>query len=300
MHVLVTGGAGFIGQHLVAALLARGDRVRVLDNFDDAYDPALKSVPAGAELVCGDVCDPGVVRAALRGVEGVCHLAGRAGVRESIVDPEPYGRNNVGATITLLHAMRAASVARMVFTSSSSVYGAAGGPSRESDPADRPTSPYAASKRAAELFCAASGLDVTVARLFTVYGPGQRPGMAIARFVRLARTGETIPVYGDGTSLRDYTWVGDTVDGLLRGLDRAEGYRVVNLGGGHPVAMTELLAAVADATGRQLKVRWLPPQPGDVPVTHADPRVAWDWLEWRARTPFREGVARYVDWLERR
>ncbi len=300
MHVLVTGGAGFIGQHLVAALLARGDRVRVLDNFDDAYDPALKSVPAGAELVRGDVCDPGVVRAALRGVEGVCHLAGRAGVRESIVDPEPYGRNNVGATITLLHAMRAASVARMVFTSSSSVYGAAGGPSRESDPADRPTSPYAASKRAAELFCAASGLDVTVARLFTVYGPGQRPGMAIARFVRLARTGETIPVYGDGTSLRDYTWVGDTVDGLLRGLDRAEGYRVVNLGGGHPVAMTELLAAVADATGRQLKVRWLPPQPGDVPVTHADPRVAWDWLEWRACTPFREGVARYVDWLERR
>jgi len=300
VHVLVTGGAGFIGQHLVAALLARGDRVRVLDNFDDAYDPALKSVPAGAELVRGDVCDPGVVRAALRGVDGVCHLAGRAGVRESIVDPEPYGRNNVGATITLLHAMRAASVARMVFTSSSSVYGAAGGPSRESDPADRPTSPYAASKRAAELFCAASGLDVTVARLFTVYGPGQRPGMAIARFVRLARTGETIPVFGDGTSLRDYTWVGDTVEGLLRGLDRSEGYRVVNLGGGNPVAMTELLAAVADATGRQLKVRWLPPQPGDVPVTHADPRVAWDWLEWRAGTPFREGVARYVDWLERR
>lgn len=295
MRVLVTGGAGFIGQHLCAALLARGDEVRVLDLLDDTYDPARKRVPAGAELQVGDCCDPGAVREALRGVDGVCHLAGRAGVRESIADPEPYGRHNVGGTLTLLHAMRERGVGRMVFTSSSSVYGNAGGPSRESDAADHPTSPYAASKRAAELFCHASGLDVTVARLFTVYGPGQRPGMAIARFVRLALAGEPIPVYGDGTSLRDYTWVGDTVAGLVRALDRAAGYRVVNLGAARPIALTEVLAAVSDATDRQLRLQWLPPQPGDVPVTHADVRVAREWLGWEARVPFREGLRRYVD-----
>lgn len=294
MHVLVTGGAGFIGRRLAAALLARGDRVRVLDNFDDAYDPALKSVPEGVELVRGDVCDAGTVRRALHGIDGVCHLAGRAGVRESIESPGPYARNNVVGTLTVLEAMAKRHVRRMVFASSSSVYGSALGPFREADAADRPASPYAASKRAAELFCYSSGLDVTVARLFTVYGPGQRPGMAIAKFVRLARANEEIPVYGDGSSIRDYTWVDDTVDGLIRGLDRADGYNIVNLGGGNPVPLTTMLAAVADATGRQLKVRWLPAQAGDVPVTHADPSVATEWLGWAPRMPFHEGVARYV------
>ncbi len=294
MHVLVTGGAGFIGRRLAAALLARGDGVRVLDNFDDAYDPALKSVPAGVELVRGDICDAATVKRALHGIDGVCHLAGRAGVRESIESPGPYVRNNVAGTLTVLEAMAKRHVRRMVFASSSSVYGSAAGPFRETDAADRPASPYAASKRAAELFCYASGLDVTVARLFTVYGPGQRPGMAIAKFVRLARANEEIPVYGDGSSIRDYTWVDDTVDGLIRGLDRADGYNIVNLGGGSPVPLTTMLAAVSDATGRQLRVKWLPAQPGDVPVTHADPSVATEWLGWAPRMPFHEGVARYV------
>ncbi len=297
MNVLVTGGAGFIGRRLCAALLARGDRVRVLDNFDDAYDPALKASPAGAELIRGDVCDEATVLAALDGIEGVCHLAGRAGVRESLLAPEPYVRNNVVGTVNLLTAMARRQVRRMVFASSSSVYGAAAGPFREADAADRPASPYAASKRAAELFCFASGLDVTVARLFTVYGPGQRPAMAIAKFVALSRAGEAIPVFGDGLSLRDYTWVDDTVDGLIRGLDRAQGCRIVNLGGGNPVPLTEVLAAVAEATGRPLTLRWLPVQEGDVPVTHADPSVAKQWLGWSPTMPFREGVARYVDSL---
>ena len=294
MNVLVTGGAGFIGQHVCRALFARGDGVRVLDNFDDAYDPALKVPPPFAEVVRGDVCDPIVVRECLRGFDAVCHLAARAGVRESIENPEPYGRVNVGGTLTLLKAMADAGVPRMVFASSSSVYGNAGGPFRESDAADRPASPYAASKRAAELFCCASGLNVTAARLFTVYGPGQRPGMAIARFVRLARAGKHIPVYGDGTSQRDYTYVSDIVTGLLAGLDRANGYRVVNLGGGKPVALTEVLTAVADATGRQLRVSWLPVQPGDVPLTHADISLARSWLGWQPSVAFRDGVRLYA------
>lgn len=292
--MLVTGGAGFIGQHVCRALFARGDGVRVLDNFDDAYDPALKVPPPFAEVVRGDVCDPTVVRECLRGIDAVCHLAARAGVRESIENPEPYGRVNVGGTLTLLKAMADAGVPRMVFASSSSVYGSGGGPFRESDAADRPASPYAASKRAAELFCSASGLNVTAARLFTVYGPGQRPGMAIARFVRLARAGKHIPVYGDGTSQRDYTYISDIVTGLLAGLDRADGYRVVNLGGGKPVALTEVLTAVADATGRQVRVSWLPVQPGDVPLTHADISLARSWLGWQPSVAFREGVRLYV------
>lgn len=294
MNVLVTGGAGFIGQHLCRALYARGDGVRVLDNFDASYDRALKQAPPFAEVVRGDVCDAAVVRDCLQDIDAVCHLAARAGVRESIENPEPYGRVNVGGTLTLLRGMADRGVHRMVFASSSSVYGNAGGPSRESDAADRPASPYAASKRAAELFCFASGLDVTAARLFTVYGPGQRPGMAIARFVQLARAGKHIPVYGDGTSQRDYTYVSDIVAGLLLGLDRAQGFRIVNLGGGKPVVLTEMLTSVADATGRQLRVSWLPVQPGDVPLTHADISLARTWLGWRPTVPFREGVMRYV------
>lgn len=294
MRVLVTGGAGFIGRRLCLALLDRGDEVRVIDNFDDAYDPALKSVPAGAELVRADCCDPTSVRAALRGVQGVIHLAGRAGVRESIADPEAYGRNNVGATITLLKAMHEAGVPRMVFASSSSVYGHAGGPFRESDPADRPNSPYAASKRAAELFCHSSGLDVAVCRLFTVYGPGQRPGMAIAKFAAAITRNKEVTVYGDGSSLRDYTFVDDIVDGLVRALDRASGFSIVNLGGGCPIPLTEVLAALSDATGVRLKVRYLPPQPGDVPLTHADITRANEWLGWQPQVPFREGIARYL------
>ncbi|MBM4366914.1 MAG: NAD-dependent epimerase/dehydratase family protein [Deltaproteobacteria bacterium] len=294
MHVLVTGGAGFIGRRLCSALLARGNRVRVIDNFDDAYDPELKHVPEGVELIRGDCCDPAAVRLALDGVDAVAHLAARAGVRESIADPEAYGRNNVGATITLLHAMREAGIRRMVFASSSSVYGAAGGPFRECDPADRPASPYAASKRAAELFCVSSGLDVSACRLFTVYGPGQRPGMAIAKFARAIFANKPVTVYGDGSSLRDYTYVDDAVRGLVAAMDRARGYNVYNIGCGQPIPLTEVLAALSDATRKRLKVNYSAPQPGDVPLTHADITLAREQLGWAPAVSFREGIARYL------
>jgi UDP-glucuronate 4-epimerase len=294
MRVLVTGGAGFIGRRLAAALRDRGDEVRVLDNFDDAYDRRKKRVPEGVELVRGDICEGAAVRAALRGVEAVAHLAARAGVRESIADPELYAHNNVVGTAVLLDGMRHAGVTRMVFASSSSVYGSARGPFRETDSADRPESPYAATKRAGELLCHAAGIDVAACRLFTVYGPGQRPGMAIARFAAAIERNEAITVFGDGSSLRDYTYVDDAVEGLCRALDRAKGYTIVNLGCGAPVPLTEVLAALADASGKRLQVSYLPVQPGDVPVTWADNGLARQWLGWSPATPFREGIARYL------
>lgn len=300
MNVLVTGGAGFVGSHLAEALLARGDRVRILDNFDDGYDPAIKrrNVPEGAELVVGDVC--AMPAGVLDGIDAVAHMAARAGVRPSIEDPVPYARNNVEGTASLLREMRRVGVRRMVLASSSSVYGARRGvPFHEGDCADRPASPYAASKRAAELFCAASGLDCAVVRLFTVYGPRQRPEMAMRRFARQLRDGQPVTLYGDGASVRDYTYVADAVEGLTRALDRAHGYRVVNVAGGVAVPLRQVVETLAAVMKVPLHVAWLPEQLGDVPETRADLGVAWTWLDYTPRVGLREGLERFVEWLER-
>lgn len=295
MRVVVTGGAGFVGSHLADALLARGDEVRIVDNFDDAYDPAVKRrhVPAGAELVEADI--RALPDGVFDGVDAVAHLAARAGVRPSLSDPARYARVNVEGTAAVLAAMARSGVSRMVFASSSSVYGARRGAAfRESDPADRPASPYAASKRAAELFCAASGLDVAVVRLFTVYGPRQRPEMAMQRFARQLRDGEPVTIFGDGTSVRDYTYVADAVDGLLRGLDRAEGFRVVNIAGGVAVPLHQVVDTLADAMGVRPVVRYLPDQPGDVPETRADLSLARGWLDYVPRVGIAEGLRRFA------
>lgn len=304
MNVLVTGGAGFIGSHVVEALLARGDRVRVLDNLDASYDPAQKrrQVARRADLVIGDVRDPDAAARALAGMDAVVHLAARAGVRPSLADPAAYESTNVVGTATLLGAALGAGVARVVFSSSSSVYGARRGEAfREDDPPGAPASPYAATKQRAEAVVAAwqaeSGGAAVSARLFTVYGPRQRPEMAIHRFARLLLAGEPVTVYGDGSSLRDYTFVTDVVDGLLRALDRAEGYRVVNLAGGRPVRLDHLLDALAAALGVPLRVRHLPDQPGDVPETRADLSLASAWLGYAPRVALEDGLARFVAWL---
>lgn len=301
--MLVTGGGGFIGSHLVEALLARGDAVTVLDRFDDSYDPAPRRarVPAAARLVEGDLFDEARLAEALTGVDAVAHLAARPGVRESLRDPVPTVRENVLGTTVVLDAMRRRGLRRLVFASSSSVYGVAPGRSlSEADPCTHQASPYGASKRAAELLCLTAaeawGLDVSVARLFTVYGPRQRPGMAIARFVEALSAGRPLTLYGDGSSRRDYTFVGDAVAGLLAALDQAEGYRVVNLAGGVSVRLTELAEAVATALGRPLRVQWLPDQAGDVPETAADLTVARTWLGWAPRVGLAEGLRAYLDW----
>jgi UDP-glucuronate 4-epimerase len=310
--VLVTGAAGFIGSRVCEALLRRGDRVRGLDSFDPAYDPALKRrnvaearAAGDLEVLEGDVRDAAAVRGALAGCDAVVHLAARVGVRPSVLDPVGYADVNVGGTAAVLEEALRAGVRTIVAASSSSVYGArSGAPFSEKDPCDRPVSPYAASKRAMERLCearqGASGIDVCCLRFFTTYGPRQRPEMAIHSFVRALEEGRPVPVHGDGSAGRDYTYVDDVADGVARALDRARGFRVYNVGGSRPVTLAALVAAVEGATGRKAVVDRRPEQAGDVPFTCADVSLARADLAWEPRTALEEGLRRFVEWYRAR
>ena len=308
--VLLTGGAGFIGSHVAEALLARGDRVVVIDTFDTFYDPAIKRRNVEAALahpryllVEGDIREAATLARAWREApfHGVVHLAARAGVRPSIQQPALYDDVNVRGTTMMLETARRYNSGHFVFGSSSSVYGATSPvPFRESEPADRPSSPYAATKRANELACHAYhhvyGMDITCLRFFTVYGPRQRPEMAIHKFTRLIDAGEEVELYGDGTSRRDYTYIEDIVDGVLRALDRPGGYRILNLGATATTPLLDLARMIAERLGRPLRVRHLPEQPGDVPITYADVSRAREELGYRPTTPIAEGLTRFVEW----
>ena len=309
-RVLVTGAAGFIGSHLVEALLARGDRVVGLDNFDPYYDPAIKRrnvlealLHENYQLVEGDIRDCAVVDAILSGArfDAIVHLAARAGVRPSIAEPELYHKVNVSGTVNLLEAARRHEVPHFVFGSSSSVYGATSqAPFREDDRADRPSSPYAATKRASELDCYSYhhlyGITVACLRFFTVYGPRQRPEMAIHKFTRQIAAGEMIDIYGDGKSTRDYTYVSDIVGGIIATVDRPVGYEIYNLGATGLTALGHLVAMIAERLNRPLLLRHLPDQPGDVPLTHADIAHATKLLTYRATTPIDLGLTKFVAW----
>ncbi|MBN1335724.1 MAG: NAD-dependent epimerase/dehydratase family protein [Deltaproteobacteria bacterium] len=304
-RLLVTGGAGFIGSHLVDALAARGDDVTVLDAFDSSYDPALKErnlarVAGRVRVVRGDLCDAAIVRDAVRGADCVVHLAARTGVRQSLLDPVPYVRTNVEGTQVLLQAAR--TVEHLVLASSSSVYGArACGPFREDDPLGTPASPYAATKRAAEILCETwsrlYGTRITVLRFFTVYGPRQRPDMAVHRFLEALLAHEEVPVFGQGSSSRDYTYVGDLVAAVLAAVDRPMPGRVINLGSGRPVRLDALVDAAGRAAGRTPRIRHLDEQAGDVPMTWADIGRAQDLLGYRPGTTLEEGLATTVAWM---
>lgn len=311
---LVTGGAGFIGSHVAERLAARGDQVVILDDFDDYYDPQVKRRTAAeldrSDLITvheGDLRDPAAVARALRGVEKVVHLAARPGVRASVEDPRTTLDINVMGTLTLLQGMRSAeSTPRaLVFASSSSVYGGdAEVPFREEMPASRPLSPYAASKRCGEHLCASYvelfGFGVTCLRFFTVYGPRGRPDMSIGKFVRKALRKESIPLFGDGSVIRDFTYVDDIVDGVVAALDRVAhdtGFEVLNIGGGCTATMKELLDLIAAATGEELDIERLPPAQGDMPRTHADLTRAAARLGFKSRVPLAEGVRRTVAWM---
>ena len=308
MRVLVTGGAGFVGSHLCDRLRARGDRVRVLDCLDDAYDPALKlqNINPEDEFLCGDIRDPEILRRAFDKIDAVAHLAARAGVRDSLRDPALYASVNVGGTVAVLQAAAAAGVRRVLVASSSSVYGArVGARFSEQDAIQRPESPYAASKAAMEAFCYAASLggtdtrpDISVARLFTVYGPRQRPNMAIQKFCQAILRDRPIEVYGDGSSLRDYTFVDDAVTGLVAALDRAQGFRVVNIAGGQPIRLAALIDLCGRVIGRSPRLRHLPDQPGDVPETQADLALARAWLGYAPQIGMEEGVRRFVQSLQ--
>lgn len=313
--ILVTGGAGFIGSHLVDRLLAEGERVIVLDDFNDFYDPALKRenvrehlAHAAYTLVEGDIRDKGLVDRlfAEHGVQRVVHLAARAGVRPSLTAPYLYESTNVTGTLNILEACRVNGVAKLVFGSSSSVYGVNERvPFAEADPIARPISPYAATKAAGELYCHSYShlydLPVVCLRFFTVYGPRQRPDLAINKFVRLIAAGQPIPVFGDGATERDYTYVADTVAGIRAALDYDQTrFEIFNMGNSQTVSLARLIAVIEGALGQSALIDRQPMQPGDVPRTFADMAKARQLLGYAPNTPIEEGIARFVAWLQAR
>jgi UDP-glucuronate 4-epimerase len=312
-RVLVTGGAGFIGSHLAERLLADGHEVVVLDNFDSFYDPAIKRRNVAAalgnpryRLVEGDIREDTALERAFAGgrPEAVIHLAARAGVRPSIVDPVLYSSVNLDGTTRLLEACRRHGVGRFLFGSSSSVYGDNPKvPFAEDDPVDHPISPYAATKKAGEILCHAFhhlfGIQVACLRFFTVYGPRQRPEMAIHKFTRLLSRGVPVEQYGDGASARDYTYVGDIVEGVVRALERCRGYHVWNLGGARTISLGDLVARIAGVLEVEPRVRQLPEQPGDVQRTWADISRAARDLDWAPQVPLEEGLPQFVHWFRK-
>ena len=312
MKILVTGAAGFIGSHLSERLLHAGHDVVALDSFDTFYDPAIKernlarsrAVP-GFEEVRGDIRDPQVYAGLPEDIDTVVHLAARAGVRPSIDDPQLYVDVNLRGTTLLLEFVRERGIRRLLFGSSSSVYGdAAPVPFSEDDPGGRPISPYAATKRAGELLVHAHGhlfgIGAICLRFFTVYGPRQRPDLAIHKFAHLMASGEAIPMFGDGGSERDYTYIDDIVDGIegaLRLLDsHPEIYDVVNLGGARTISLRAMIDQVGVAMDTRPRISKLPAQAGDVRRTYADVSKAERLFGYRPATPFAEGLRRFAEW----
>ena len=313
-HILVTGGAGFIGSHLTRRLLGRGDRVTVLDDFNDFYDPARKRENAGAfltepayRLVEGDIRDEALVERlfAAGRFDAVVHLAARAGVRPSLKEPILYEDVNCIGTLRLLEAARRHGPEIFLFGSSSSVYGINEKvPFAEDDEVNQPISPYATTKRAGELLCYnyhhLYGLSTACLRFFTVYGPAQRPEMAIHKFTDLLWRGKPVPMYGDGSSRRDYTYVDDIVDGLVATLDLAPGFEILNLGGADTTSLADLVRWIAEELAVEPRIDYLPAQPGDVPITYADVSKAARLLGYSPKVPIREGLRRFVSWYRER
>jgi len=309
MHVLITGTAGFIAGKVAEFLLDEGHTVTGVDNLNDAYDVRLKEwrlarleAWPGFRFQRLDVADRRALRPCFQDPppDAVINLAARAGVRPSVQDPWIYLEANVTGTLNLLELCREFDVKKLVLASTSSLYGASNAlPFREDANTDRPLSPYAASKKAAEALCytyhALYGLDVTVFRYFTVYGPAGRPDMSPFRFVQWIWEGRPVTVYGDGRQSRDFTYVDDIARGTVAGL-RPLGYQVINLGSDQPVVLMDLVRLVEELAGRQAILEFHPAHPADVPATWADIGRAEQLLGWRPRVPFREGVERLVDW----
>jgi UDP-glucuronate 4-epimerase len=314
--ILVTGAAGFIGSHTAEALLDRGARVVGLDDFDSFYDRSIKERNVAEirrhphadrfELVEADLGDaPAMERLfAEHGPTGVIHLAARAGVRPSIEQSALYCRVNVeGTTVLLEEARKHPACTRFVQASSSSVYGNNEKiPFAETDDVDEPISPYAATKRACELIANTYhhlyGMPIASLRFFTVFGPRQRPDLAISKFIRLIDTGEAIPMFGNGSTSRDYTYIGDIVEGVVASYDRIvdHGIRIWNLGGSEPVRLTDMIDTISGVVGKPPRLEERPPQPGDVERTFADLTRARAELGYEPATPFEEGVRRQWDW----
>jgi len=312
--VLVTGGAGFVGSNVAEALLARGDDVVIVDEMNDYYDVRIKEnnlrrlremYPEDKRLAIyrGDICDEDFMLQLFENErpQWVCHMAARAGVRPSIQDPFVYIHSNIRGTTHLMELSHKFGVKNFVFASSSSVYGGSKNTFfSEDENVDNPVSPYAASKKACELLAYTYHhlyqLNVTGLRFFTVYGPRGRPDMAPFKFIDRVSRGLELQQFGDGSSSRDYTYIGDIVDGVLRAIDRPYKYEMFNLGKGSGTSLKEFLEIVQKHVGKKAIIKIMPDQPGDVPYTCADVSKAYDLLGYRATVPFDEGIRRTVDW----
>ncbi len=313
MKALVTGAAGFIGSHLCERLIVEGCDVVGLDNFDDFYDPAVKRANIAEcvqnerfELVEGDIRDAEAVKSILgKGdIDIIIHLAAKAGVRPSIENPVGYQDVNINGTVVLLEATKEFGVKKFVFGSSSSVYGNNEKvPFSETDNVDFPISPYAATKKAGELICHTYShlydIDMTCLRFFTVYGPRQRPDLAIYKFCKLIAADEVIPVFGDGSMKRDFTYIDDIIDGIVAATANCRGYEIYNLGESRPVRLDELIGEIEKALGKQAVINRLPMQPGDVKQTYADVTKAKERLGYKPKTDFTVGLKRFVEWLRK-
>ena len=308
--ILVTGAAGFIGSHLCERLIARGDSVAGLDNFDAFYDRKIKESNIETllkskkfKLIEGDIRSSQDVQAACeKGIDVIVHLAAKAGVRPSIEDPSGYADVNINGTLVMLEAAKKFNVKKFIFASSSSVYGNNKKvPFSETDNVDNPISPYAATKKAGELICYTYhnlyNINMSCLRFFTVYGPRQRPDLAIHKFARLISAGKSIPMYGDGSMMRDFTYIDDIISGVIAAVDKCSGYEIFNLGQSQPVRLDDLIKKIEKALGKQAIIERMPLQPGDVEKTFADISKAKAILGYNPKTEISKGLDEFADWF---
>lgn len=310
MKAVVTGAAGFIGSHLSERLLRDGLTVVGVDNFDGFYDPRIKRRNVAGclahpnfRLFEADIRDRAAMEKAVTDdTDVVVHLAARAGVRPSIAEPMLYADVNINGTLVLLELARQRDIGRFIFASSSSVYGNNSKvPFCEEDNVDFPISPYAATKKAGELICHTYhhlyGIAINCLRFFTVYGPRQRPDLAIHKFARLIEEGKPVPIYGDGTMMRDFTYIDDIINGVVAAMDRCSDYEIYNLGESQPISVNDLITELEHALGKKAVRQYLPLQPGDVDRTYADVAKAETCLGYKPSTDLRTGLAHFVAWL---
>jgi len=309
MRFLITGGAGFIGSHIVNKLLSSGEEVIIIDNFNSYYNPDIKwknisnaQKNPDFKLFEGDILDKELLNEIFSSfnIDVLIHMAAQAGVRGSIKNPELYTKVNVLGTLNLLEMCKKYKIKKMIFGSSSSIYGNGSVPCSENNKVDEPISPYAATKKAGELLCYnyhhLYKIPIICLRLFTVYGPRQRPEMAIHKFTRIINNNESIPIYGDGSSSRDYTYITDILDGIKSTINKDFGFEIINLGSSNPIKLLDLVDLIQEKMSKKANLNFLPSQSGDVERTYADISKANKLLGYSPKISIKDGIEKFVKW----